>query len=76
MDFVLGSFSRFNIEIAYSNFTFCDAWTPKFLSFKWKMSKFQLNEHTPGNTIKKSYKHLNIDVCIRQTVMAKNKFKK
>ena len=28
--FVLGRFSHFNIAIAYSNSTFCGAWTPSF----------------------------------------------
>ena len=45
VEFVLGRFSHFNIAIAYSNSTFCGAWTPKFL---WVHSKFQQNEHTPG----------------------------
>ena len=48
MEFVLGSFSCFNIEIAYSNFTFCGAWTPGFFAFRWKLSEFQQNKHTPG----------------------------
>ena len=47
MQFVLSSFSCLNIEIAYSNFTFCGASTPSFFEFTWKMSKFQENEHTP-----------------------------
>ena len=45
--FVLGRFSHFNIAIAYSNSTFCGAWTPSFCEFTWKLSKFQQNEHTP-----------------------------
>ena len=49
VEFVLGRFSHFYIEIAYSNFTFCGAWTPSFCEFTWKLSKFQQNEHTPGN---------------------------
>ena len=48
MEFVFGSFSCFNIEIAYSNFTFCGAWTPSFFTFSWKLSQIQENEHTPG----------------------------
>ena len=47
--FVLGRFSHFNIAIAYSNSTFCGAWTPSFCEFTRKMSKFQENEHTPEN---------------------------
>ena len=46
MEFVLGSYSCFNIEIAYLNFTFCSAWTPSFFEFTWKMTKFQENEQT------------------------------
>ena len=46
--FVLGRFSHFNIAIAYSNSTFCGAWTPSFWEFTWKLSKFQQNEHTPA----------------------------
>ena len=49
MEFVLSSFSCFNIEIAYSNFTFCGAWTPSFFAFRWKLSKFQENAQTPDN---------------------------
>ena len=48
MEFVLGNFSCFDTEIAYSNFIFCGSWTPSFVEFIWKMSKFQENEHTPG----------------------------
>ena len=47
MEFVLGSFSYFNIEIANSNFTFCGAWTPSFCVFSWKLSQIQENEHAP-----------------------------
>ena len=50
MEFVLGSFSCFNIEIAYSNFTFCGAWTPILSTFRWKMWKIHKNEHTDGPT--------------------------
>ena len=39
-------FFCFNIEIAYSNFTFCGDWTPSFFEFTWKLFKFQQNEHT------------------------------
>ena len=46
VEFVLGCFSYFNIEIAYLNFTFCGAWTPIFCEFTWKLSKYQQNEHT------------------------------
>ena len=53
MEFVLGRFSHFNIAIAYSNFTFCGAWTPSFCEFTWKQSKFQENEHTPGRVVSK-----------------------
>ena len=48
MEFVLGRFSHFNIAIAYSNSTFCGAWTPSFCEFTWKLPKFKENEHTPG----------------------------
>ena len=48
MEFVLGSFSCFSIEIAHSNFKFCDAWTLSFFEFTWKISKFPENKHTPG----------------------------
>ena len=48
MEFVLGRFSHFYIAIAYSNSTFCGAWTPSFCEFTWKLSKFQQNEHTPA----------------------------
>ena len=48
MEFVLGRFSHFNIAIAYSNSTFCGAWTLSFCEFTWKPSKYQQNEHTPG----------------------------
>ena len=47
MEFVLGRFSHFCIAIAYSNSTFCGAWTPSFCEFTGKLSKFQENEHTP-----------------------------
>ena len=47
-DFLELFFSCFNIEIAYSGFTFCCAWSPSFFEFIWKVSKFQENEHTPG----------------------------
>ena len=39
-------FSCFYIEIAYSSFTFCGAWTLSFCTFRWKVSKIQENEHT------------------------------
>ena len=45
VEFVLGRFSHFNIAIAYSNSTFCGAWTPSFCE------KFQQNEHTPAGRI-------------------------
>ena len=48
VEFVLGRFSHFYIAIAYSDSTFCHAWTRSFCEFTWKMSKFQENEHTPG----------------------------
>ena len=47
MEFVLGRFSHFNIEIAYSNSTFCGTWMPRFCEFTWKLSTFRQNEHTP-----------------------------
>ena len=47
VEFVLGRFSHFYIAIAYSNSTFCGAWTPSFCEFTWKLLKFQRNEHTP-----------------------------
>ena len=50
MEFVLGSFSCFCIEIAYSNFNFCGTWTSSFFEFTWKMSTFQENEHTPAKS--------------------------
>ena len=53
VEFVLGSFSGFNIEIGYSNFTFCGTWTPSFFQFTWKMSKFQQNKHTSGSLMAK-----------------------
>ena len=37
--FVLGRFSHFNIAIAYSNSTFCSAWTPSFCEFTQIFSK-------------------------------------
>ena len=37
--FVLGRFSHFNIAIAYSNSTFCGAWTPSFCEFTQNFSK-------------------------------------
>ena len=37
--FVLGRFSHFNIAIAYSNSTFCGAWTPSFCEFTQIFSK-------------------------------------
>ena len=46
-EFVLGRFSHFNIAIAYSNSTFCIAWTQSFCEFTWKLSKFQEYEHIP-----------------------------
>ena len=46
MEFVLGSFSCFNIAIVYSNSTFCGAWTPSFCEFSWKLSQIQENKHT------------------------------
>ena len=49
VEFMLGSFSCFYIDIAYSNFTFCGAWTPSLFACRWKLSKFQENEHIPGN---------------------------
>ena len=48
---MLSRFSCFNIEIAYSNFTFCGAQTPSLCTFRWKMSKFQETKHTPGKKI-------------------------
>ena len=39
MKFVLGRFSHFNIAIAYSNSTFCGAWTPSFCEFTQNISK-------------------------------------
>ena len=39
MEFVLGRFSHFNIAIAYSNSTFCGAWTPSFCEFTQIFSK-------------------------------------
>ena len=48
---VLGSFSCLNIEIAYSNFTSCDALTLSFFAFRWKLSKFQENEHPPSTAM-------------------------
>ena len=42
MKFVLGRLSLFNIAIAYSKSTDC------FCEFTAKLSKFQENEHTPG----------------------------
>ena len=33
---------------AYSDSTFCGAWTPRFREFICKLSKFQQNEHTTG----------------------------
>ena len=43
----MNSYRLHNIEIAYSNFTFCGAQTPSLYSFRWKMWKFQENKHTP-----------------------------
>ena len=40
-------FLAFNIEISCSNFTFCGTLTPSLCTFRWKMSKFQQNEHYP-----------------------------
>ena len=45
VEFVLGRFSHFHIEIAYLNFTFCGAWTPCFFEFSWKLSQIQQNEN-------------------------------
>ena len=53
VEFVLGRFSHFNIAITYSNSTFCGVWTPSFCEFTWKLSKFQQNEHTPGDRTRK-----------------------
>ena len=39
VEFVLGRFSHFNIAIAYSNSTFCGAWTPSFCEFTQNFSK-------------------------------------
>ena len=39
VEFVLGRFSHFNIAIAYSNSTFCGAWTPSFCEFTQIFSK-------------------------------------
>ena len=36
---MLGTFSHFYIAIAYSNFTFCGAWTPSFCEFTQNFSK-------------------------------------
>ena len=44
MEFVLGSCSCFNIEIAYLNFTFCGAYTPSFFAFRGKKLKIHENE--------------------------------
>ena len=49
MESELGRFSHFYVAIAHSNSTFHGAWTPSFCEFTWKLSKFQQNEHTPGN---------------------------
>ena len=34
VEIVLGSFSCFNIEIAYQNFTFCGVWTPSLCALR------------------------------------------
>ena len=39
VEFVLGRFSHFNIAIAYSNSTFCGAWTPSFCEFTQNFRK-------------------------------------
>ena len=39
VEFVLGRFSHFYIAIAYSNSTFCGAWTPSFCEFTQNFSK-------------------------------------
>ena len=57
---ILVSFSSsscFNIEITYSNVTFCTAWTPSFLEFKWKMYTFYENEHTLEASIVEIFLH-------------------
>ena len=45
MEFVLGRFSYFNIAIAYSNSTFCGAWTPSFCEFTWKLKILAKRAH-------------------------------
>ena len=48
--FVLGRFSYFDSEIAYSHYTFLGAWTPSFYSFRCEMSKFS-KTNTPLVTL-------------------------
>ena len=47
MEFVLGRFSHFYIAIAYSNSTFCGAWTPSICEFTWKLSNISGKRAVP-----------------------------
>ena len=55
VEFVLGRFSHFNIAIAYSNSTFCGAWTPSFCEFTENFSKTS----TPQELNCLAVRHLN-----------------
>ena len=48
VEFVFGSFSCFNIEIVYSNFSFCGAWTPRV---HMKNVQISAKRAHPWNTI-------------------------
>ena len=47
MEFVLGRFSYFKIEIAYSNSTFCGTWSPSFLWVHLKTVKISAKRSPP-----------------------------
>ena len=52
VEFVLGRFSHFNIAIAYSNSTFCGAWTPSFCEFTQNFSKTSTPQVSSGHLAK------------------------